>query len=652
MIIFNKKEHSFIVVISIIFLLFLTINYYFNYQLLKENISRYENALFNKVHSKIQDWIYSNFKDVEKISLLLQNENIQDAKEIQPLLHKFQQSSNFPYIILGLDDGSFYISDDDYVTPHNYNLKSREWYNDTLKANKTIASNPYISMRLGLRSVSICTPINLLKKYGVFCGGQPFLFIRNYFKEYKTLYDKNLYLINKNGEILASFGNLNETISFEYINLSNNKYSVFDIKNTNWKLVFERDKEIYTNELNRYLLINLLFYIFCVLIYAATNFIWFRKSSVNFKKLNEQNIYIENVLIKQINGILITCDETFNIVSASLEFDSFYDFKKISNNLSSSINQSKFLTPSQKDALINELLISQNSNKTRYININFNADINSKNYLITITPLGKKSPSSLSILFQDVTNMQDKEKINDSSYNLHIEKLILFIKQNIEDENLCIKKIAKIGGYSKFHLQRIFKDYSNDTLASFIRSLRLRRAKFLLKFSDIKVTEISKKCGFSYNETFTRSFTKKYEISPTLYREAFNKKLQNKLQFKIIKKIEKRIIITYKIENLDFLKSINKNESNDILVLIENGDLNQKLYAIESKDIRSPSFKLNGGDWIKIDLESQNLSPQEAINRSIKSFYDENLYEFKPPQIYYFFNENKNPKFIYINLKR
>ena len=54
--ILNKKDNKFFIATSIVFLLFLGINYYFNYNLLKNNIRRYETELFNRVHTRIQDW--------------------------------------------------------------------------------------------------------------------------------------------------------------------------------------------------------------------------------------------------------------------------------------------------------------------------------------------------------------------------------------------------------------------------------------------------------------------------------------------------------------------------------------------------------------------------------------------------------------------
>ncbi|MBE3609976.1 helix-turn-helix transcriptional regulator [Campylobacter californiensis] len=457
-------------------------------------------------------------------------------------------------------------------------------------------------MRLGLRSVSICTPIKLVDKRGVFCGGQPFEVIRSYFKEYKTLYDKNLYLINKGGEILASFGNINDTISFENVNLPNDKYMAIPIKNTNWSIVFEKDQELYTNELNKYLLINLLLYALCVLIYIFTNFIWLRKNSISSKQLNEQNIYIKDVLTKQVNGVFISCNEDLEIIYAGDEFANFYDFYNGAANLKEAIRNSKFLSDDEKLNFLNEIVISSRGLKFRYFNIEFTKENEVKKYLITTAPIGDHAPYGLSFLFQDVSLMQEQEsqKTYNEFYNPYVEKLMIFIKQNIGDDGLCVEKLAKIGGYSKFHLQRLFKNYTNTNVAEYLRSFRLERARFLLKFSDEKVSVIAKKCGFAHNETFIRLFSKFYGSSPLVYRQNIRGKIPKKeLLYEEIELPEIKLAVTHKPQNIEFLKS--KQSGGDILVLLENGDINSKIYAAYSKDGSLSSYvELSGGTWAKM----------------------------------------------------
>lgn len=616
----SKKDYKILLPFSIIFLLFLGLNFYFNYKVIKSNIKRYEHELFYRVHGKIESWNTSNFKDINKIASLLQNEKLNSTDELNHILHKLQKSSNFPYLILGLDDGSFYISDSDYVTPHNYDLKSRAWYNDTLKANKTIASDPYISMRLGLRSVSICTPISLLNHKGVFCGGQPFEVIRKYFKEYQALYDKNLYLINKDGEILASFGKLNETIKFEDENLlQSNKYTSFNIKDTNWKIVFEKDERLYNNELGGYLLTNLLFYALCIAIYILMNFFWFRQNSQNANILKAQNSYIKSILTKQPNTTIINCDENLNIISKSSEFDNFFDFYQFTN-LKKGIQNTNFLDNDNKKELLHELYLSMQSPQIRYFNIAFNTQNEQKSFLITTTSISNEAPYSISISFCDISLMQERQKSKFEEYNPQLEKLLIFIMQNLNDESLCIQKLAKATGYSKFYIQRLFKEYTNKSIATFLRETRLKRASFLLKFSNIKISYIAKKCGFSHTETFIRSFIKANGVSPLKYRQS-NEPIKTNLIYQRIQKQSQKLAISYKKENI-----ISFSSSKEIIVFPLNVNLQDPIFAIEAdeKENTFATIELEGGEWIKIDIKKSSLNPIKALESAYSNFYSEN----------------------------
>jgi transcriptional regulator (araC/xylS family) len=387
-----------------------------------------------------------------------------------------------------------------------------------------------------------------------------------------------------------------------------------------------------------------------VLIYLFVNFVWLKKSNTSAKQLDERNIYIKDILTKQINGIFISCNESLNIVSSSAEFQNFYDFNQKSSNLKDAIVNSNFLDGEQKENFLNEIKTSQNSGEIRYFNIDTIKDSIRIKYLVTTTPLDNNFPCPISLLFQDISSMrQSQEKIIDESYNAYIEKLILFIKQNIEDDGLCIEKLAKVGGYSKFHLQRLFKNYTNANIEEYLRSFRLSRAEFLLKFTDKKVSAIAKKCRFTHIETFVRTFSKTYGNPPLAYKQNLPTYIPiNKLIYEEIEMPTKKLAITHDANNIGFLNF--KQKSDNVFVLLENGDANSKVYGVESKDSELSYLELSGGKWAKIDIKNMGLSMQEVINKACSIFYDPNLYNFKAPQIYFILTNDNTPDFIYFKI--
>jgi AraC family transcriptional regulator len=106
-------------------------------------------------------------------------------------------------------------------------------------------------------------------------------------------------------------------------------------------------------------------------------------------------------------------------------------------------------------------------------------------------------------------------------YIKRINNVLLFIDQNL-DQELNLETIAKIGNYSPFHLHRIFKAITNETINEYITRKRIEKAaSILLHKREITISELSLKYGFSSNSSFTRTFKKFYGISPKEFRQTY-----------------------------------------------------------------------------------------------------------------------------------
>lgn len=105
-------------------------------------------------------------------------------------------------------------------------------------------------------------------------------------------------------------------------------------------------------------------------------------------------------------------------------------------------------------------------------------------------------------------------------YIKRINLILLFIDQNL-DQELNLQTIAEIGNYSPFHLHRIFKAVTSETLNEYITRKRIEKAaSVLLHQRKITISELSLQYGFSSNSSFTRTFKKFYSISPKEFRIA------------------------------------------------------------------------------------------------------------------------------------
>jgi AraC family transcriptional regulator len=105
-------------------------------------------------------------------------------------------------------------------------------------------------------------------------------------------------------------------------------------------------------------------------------------------------------------------------------------------------------------------------------------------------------------------------------YIKRINNIFLFIDQNL-DQELTLEIIANVGFYSPFHLHRIFKAITNETVNEYITRKRIEKtASVLLHKREITITELCLQCGFNSNSSFTRTFKKFYGISPTEFRKS------------------------------------------------------------------------------------------------------------------------------------
>lgn len=84
--------------------------------------------------------------------------------------------------------------------------------------------------------------------------------------------------------------------------------------------------------------------------------------------------------------------------------------------------------------------------------------------------------------------------------------------------NITVKDVASKLNISSSHLYRIFSKKFGSSPAKYINKLRMERASFLLKSTNLTVAEISNSTGFENQLYFSSVFKKAKGISPSEYR--------------------------------------------------------------------------------------------------------------------------------------
>ncbi|WP_070969744.1 AraC family transcriptional regulator [Vibrio sonorensis] len=103
-----------------------------------------------------------------------------------------------------------------------------------------------------------------------------------------------------------------------------------------------------------------------------------------------------------------------------------------------------------------------------------------------------------------------QSRINDVLYHIH---------RDISSD-LGARELAKIAAYSEQHFHRVFKDVVGESVAAYIRRVRIEYAANQLMFSsDLTVLEVANNCGFESVSSFSRVFKKRFQVSPGEWRK-------------------------------------------------------------------------------------------------------------------------------------
>lgn len=107
-------------------------------------------------------------------------------------------------------------------------------------------------------------------------------------------------------------------------------------------------------------------------------------------------------------------------------------------------------------------------------------------------------------------------------YSQKNSKVILTIKDIIDQrysEDLSIAKISEEVFLTPNYISMIFKQEMNETITNYIIKVRMETAKNLLKSTDMKILEISRKVGYEDPHYFSKAFKKYTGTHPQKYRD-------------------------------------------------------------------------------------------------------------------------------------
>lgn len=130
-------------------------------------------------------------------------------------------------------------------------------------------------------------------------------------------------------------------------------------------------------------------------------------------------------------------------------------------------------------------------------------------------------------LLQQYYSSFEKEQTDDSKAREHpkedefIEELLAVIQKNIANPDFDIPQLCRDMAMSKTQLYRKVKALTGKSVALYIRSIRLQRARQLLSNSKLAISEIAEQVGINDLSYFARVYKQKFGQSPSKDRTNF-----------------------------------------------------------------------------------------------------------------------------------
>lgn len=122
----------------------------------------------------------------------------------------------------------------------------------------------------------------------------------------------------------------------------------------------------------------------------------------------------------------------------------------------------------------------------------------------------QKILSSICVLVQN----EEKEKQNE-----FCKSILQWIRENYQDCNLSLTSTADHFHINEKYLSHFFKETSGSTFSAAVEKIRMDEVIRYMKETDLPVSEICTRCGYSSSNSFYKAFKRVFGTSPNAYRK-------------------------------------------------------------------------------------------------------------------------------------
>lgn len=167
------------------------------------------------------------------------------------------------------------------------------------------------------------------------------------------------------------------------------------------------------------------------------------------------------------------------------------------------------ISPTFKDRLlqgprhfpISDIVVSEVENLLHQCNLLSSTQVEKKNGLLC---------SSVLLILQELNRIH----LNVHENSAPFMKALFSITTKMDFLNYSVQDLQRELNYSSAHLNRLFKKHLNTTPYEYLQENKFRYAKNLLQNTDLSITEIASKIGYSNLSHFFQNFKHRYGVTP------------------------------------------------------------------------------------------------------------------------------------------
>lgn len=100
-----------------------------------------------------------------------------------------------------------------------------------------------------------------------------------------------------------------------------------------------------------------------------------------------------------------------------------------------------------------------------------------------------------------------------------LRTLIKTVRRRMKaDEELTVEAVTKELGFTRQYVSGRFHRLTGRLLSHFLKEKRLEKAARLLKGSNLRISQIARRCGFDSENYFRQQFRERFAMSPRQFR--------------------------------------------------------------------------------------------------------------------------------------